>query len=149
MVMAQQDKFYTLLVEAIGLPELAEDPRFKTMKERYKNRDVLLEILTERFKMKTTAEWIRLLEGKLPVAPVNSIPEALKDPQVDALGLIIEYEHPTLGKIKQTGPPFRMEGYAPEFRMGSSLGADTHEVLTSLAGFSEEELDRLRKTQTI
>ena len=140
MVMAQMDKFYFSLVREMGLGQLAEDPRFKTMQNRYQNRDELIEILTKEFKTRTTAEWIDLLEGKLPVAPVNSIPEALRDPQVDALGLIIDYDHPGLGKIKQTGPPFKFSGYNPEFKPGSALGKDTEDILTSLAGYSKDEL---------
>jgi len=140
MVMAQMDKFYYSLVREMGLPKLAEDPRFLTMQDRYQNRDALLKILSQEFKTRTTAEWIKLLEGKLPVAPVNSIPEALRDPQVDALGLIIDYDHPGLGKIKQTGPPFKFSGYNPEFKPGSALGKDTEDILTSLAGYSKDEL---------
>ena len=140
MVMAQMDKFYFSLVREMGLDQLTEDPRFKTMQDRYQNRDELIEILTKEFKTRTTAEWIELLEGKLPVAPVNSIPEALRDPQVDALGLIIDYDHPGLGKIKQTGPPFKFSGYNPEFKPGSALGKDTEDILTSLAGYSKDEL---------
>jgi len=140
MVMAQMDKFYFSLVREMGLDQLTEDPRFKTMQDRYQNRDELIEILTKEFKTRTTAEWIDLLEGKLPVAPVNSIPEALRDPQVDALGLIIDYDHPGLGKIKQTGPPFKFSGYNPEFKPGSALGKDTEDILTSLAGYSKDEL---------
>ena len=74
------------------------------------------------------------------MAPINSIPEALRDPQVDALGLIIDYDHPGLGKIKQTGPPFKFSGYKPEFKPGSALGKDTEDILTSLGGYSRDEL---------
>ena len=140
MVMAQMDKFYFSLVREMGLGQLAEDPRFTTMQDRYQNRDELIEILTKEFKTRTTAEWIDLLEGKLPVAPVNSIPEALRDPQVDALGLIIDYDHPEFGKIKQTGPPFKFSGYKPEFKPGSALGKDTEDILTRLGGYNKDEL---------
>ena len=147
MVMAQMDKFYFSLVREMGLPELAEDPRFLTMQDRYQNRDALLEILSKVFKTRTTAEWVKMLEGKLPVAPVNSIPQALKDPQVDALGLIIDYDHSVLGKIRQTGPPFKFSGYKPEFKPGSALGEDTEDVLTRLGGYSKDELSEFKKEE--
>jgi len=147
MVMAQMDKFYFSLVREMGLPELAEDPRFLTMQDRYQNRDALLEILSQEFKTRTTAEWVKMLEGKLPVAPVNSIPQALKDPQVDALGLIIDYDHSVLGKIRQTGPPFKFSGYKPEFKPGSALGEDTEEVLTRLGGYRKDELSEIIKEE--
>ncbi len=145
MVMAQMDKFYFSLVREMGMPELAEDSRFLTMQDRYQNRDALLDILSEAFKNRTTAEWIKMLEGKVPVSPVNSIPEALKDPQVEALGLIVDYDHPGLGKIKQTGPPFKFSGYKPEYQPGSAMGKDTESVLASLGGYSKEELSKFKK----
>lgn len=140
MVMAQQDKFYRLLVNAIGLPELADDERFSTMKSRYENRNRLIDILNKKFKEKTTSAWLALLEGKVPVAPVNSIPQALQDPQVETLGLIVAYDHPILGHIKQTGPPFSVSDYQPEFKPASALGADTETVLREYAELTSEEI---------
>jgi crotonobetainyl-CoA:carnitine CoA-transferase CaiB-like acyl-CoA transferase len=145
MVMAQNDKFYLSLVKEINLPELAEDPRFLTMQDRYQNRDALLKTLSEMFKTRSTATWVKMLEGKVPVAPVNSIPQALRDPQVDALGLIIGYDHSGLGKIRQTGPPFKFSGYTPDFKPGSSLGEDTEDVLIRLGGYSKDEISELKK----
>lgn len=147
MVMAQMDKFYYSLVQEMGLPELAEDPRFLTMQDRYQNRDALLEILSQVFKTRTTVEWVTMLEGKVPVAPVNNIPQALRDPQVDALGLIVDYDHPVLGKIKQTGPPFKFSEYKPNFKQGSAMGEDTEDILTRLGGYSKDELCEFKKKE--
>lgn len=149
MVMAQQDKFYRRLVKEMGLPELADDPRFRTMKDRFAHREELLEILAKRFKTRTAAEWISCLEGKVPVAPVNSIPEALGEPQLEALGTIISYPHPTLGTIRQSGPPFHFSDYTPSFSPASALGSDTEAVLSELGGFTAEEIDALRKSRTV
>ena len=149
MVMAQQDKFYVSLVNEIGLPQLSTDPRFVRIKDRYENREVLLEILSTHFKTRKTAEWVALLEGKIPIAPINSIPEALKDPQLEALGSIVEYDHPVLGRVRQTGPPFQVENYTPDFKPGSPMGADTQQILLDMGAFTPEEIDQLRKTETI
>lgn len=149
MVMAQQDKFYQSLVREMGLPELAKDPRFVTMADRFENREALIEILTEKFRHRTTEEWIALLEGKVPVAPVNTIPQALKDPQVEALGMLLGYDHPSLGHVKQTGPPFLINGNRPEYAACSAMGADTEQVLTEYAGFTPQEIAALRKAGAI
>ena len=149
MVMAQQDKFYRSLVIEIGLPELAEDKRFVTMELRYQNREALLEILSQRFKSQTTAEWVKLLEGKVPVAPVNSIPQALEEPQLEALGMIIGYDHPSLGHVRQIGPPFSVSGYQPDFEPAPAMGADTEQVLSEYGGLSPKEIDSLRQKGTI
>ncbi len=149
MVMAQQDKFYHLLIRELDMPELMDNPRFTTMENRYQNRDELLSILAERFLTRPTSEWVALLEGKVPIAPVNSLPQALSDPQVEALDLIIEYEHPSLGNIHQTGPPFKFSDYDPQFKPGSPIGADTDDVLIGLGGFTKSEISEFRKTKTI
>ncbi|MBW1999641.1 MAG: CoA transferase [Deltaproteobacteria bacterium] len=143
MIMAQQDKFYQALVTEIGRPELAEDPRFRTMEDRYKNRDVLIEILAEIFRSRTTDEWVVLLGSKVPAAPINSIPQALRDPQVDALDMIISYDHPSLGRIKQIRPPFRLTRYKPDYEPCSAMGADTETVLAEYAGITKDEIDLL------
>ena len=149
MVMAQQDKFFYALADGLEMPELAKDERFTSIENRYENRDILLHLLTERFKMRSTGEWIALLEGKVPVAPVNSLPQALKDPQVEALDLIIEYEHSTLGRIRQTGPPFKFSDYDPDFKPASPIGADTEVVLQELGNLTSDEIDELRNSKTI
>lgn len=149
MVMAQQDKFYQALVRAIGRPELGEDPRFSNMQDRYENRDVLIGILTEIFQTRTTVEWVSLLEGSVPVAPVNSIPEALKDPQLETLGMIVGYDHPVLGHIRQTGPPFTIGEYHPDYKPASAMGADTEQVLGEYAGCSSQEIAALRQKGAI
>jgi len=149
MVMAQQDKFYRALVNEIGLPELADDPRFREMPDRYQHRDALLQILTQTFRSRTTNEWVALLEGKVPVAPVKSIPEALRDPQVEALDMIVEYEHPTLGRVRQTGPPFKVSGYKPRYEPASGIGADTEDILVSLAGYTTNDVAQLRRLGAI
>lgn len=149
MVMAQQDKFYKELVKGMGVPELGQDPRFLTMKDRYENRESLIQILTIRFKSKTTEQWLKLLEGKVPVAPVNSIPEALNDPQVKALGLIIEFVHPHLGTVKQSGPPFSVSSYQPQFKPCSALGADTEKVLREYAEMTAEEIVSIKNKKII
>jgi formyl-CoA transferase len=92
---------------------------------------------------------VELLEGKVPVAPVNSIPQALKDPQLQALGMIIEYDHPSLGHIKQIGPPFSVSDYHPGFEPAPAMGVDTEQVLSKYAGFTTEEISTLRRKGTI
>jgi crotonobetainyl-CoA:carnitine CoA-transferase CaiB-like acyl-CoA transferase len=149
MVMAQQNKFFKALTDGLERPELVEDVRFKTIESRYRNRDVLLAILTECFKSKSTAEWVAILEERVPVAPVKTLPQALADPQVDALGLVIEYQHPDLGLIRQTGPPFKFSDFTPEFKPASRIGGDTEDILRERGGYSDAEISALRQSKTI
>jgi len=61
--------------------------------------------------------------------------------------LIIDYDHPGLGKIRQTGPPFKFSGYKPEFKPGSAMGADTKDVLTRLGGYTTDQLSEFKKEE--
>ena len=72
VVMCAKEKFYRNLVRILGAPELAEDPRFDTFAQRLKHREELGPLLKERTRTRTTAEWLRLLKGQVPCAPVNS-----------------------------------------------------------------------------
>ncbi len=138
-------KFYPILVERMGRPELADDPRFRTLQDRFDNREELSAILGDELKKKTTAEWAELLQGHVPFAPVNSVAEALEDPQVLARDMIIELEHPAAGRIRQVGCPIKMPGSEVRLERAPYMGEHTDEVLTRLAGISEAELSDLRE----
>ena len=87
MVMAQQDKFYVSLVNEIGLPELAEDPRFKGMKDAIiKTEKCFSRFFQSDSKPEQQPNGFICWTEKLPVAPVNSIPEALKGSSDRSIG---------------------------------------------------------------
>lgn len=145
VVMCLKEKFWRRLTECIELPELADDPRFSTFAERHRNRDLLIPLLKERFRTRTTAEWLERLRGHVPCAPVNSIPEALRDEQVLARGMVVSVDHPRFGLLREVGCPIRVEGTTPRLGPASRLGADTERILREWAGLTAEEVDRLRQ----
>ncbi len=82
------------LAEVVDLPELAEDPRFRLNSDRMEHVDELATILGERFKARTTVEWVTLLEGAgIPAGPVASVGEMLELPQTQAREMVLEVEH--------------------------------------------------------
>ena len=86
-------KFWDALCEAIGQEDLRTDPRFETRALRYENYPVLAERLVEIFAERDRAAWIERLERfDIPFAPINSIPETVADPQVQALGTFYDSE---------------------------------------------------------
>jgi crotonobetainyl-CoA:carnitine CoA-transferase CaiB-like acyl-CoA transferase len=117
VVACPKEKFWRLLSEAIGRPELAEDPRFCDFAQRYANREELTALLDTVFASRTSAEWLAVLgEAGVPAGPVNSISEALRDPQVAARDLIIETEHPVYGAVRQLASPVRVGNTTNEHR---------------------------------
>ena len=77
-----KEKFWLRLVDVVGLPELADDPRFATFAERRLHADELLPTLETVFRTRTAVEWLDVLgRAGVPCSPVNSVPEALEIPR--------------------------------------------------------------------
>ena len=145
-VMAQLPKFWTRLVEAIGRPELAADPRFTGLPERLANRDALTAELDAVFTTAASAHWVALLGGQVPVAPVRGLAEALS--QEHAGDMLDVVEHPASGALKVLANPVRVGGARLPNRAGPSLGADTDALLAEL-GYSDAETAALRRDGAI
>jgi crotonobetainyl-CoA:carnitine CoA-transferase CaiB-like acyl-CoA transferase len=132
------------LVEVIEKPEIANDPRFADNAARMKNLPALIDILTERFRARTTSDWLARLEAAgVPAGPVLSIGEMLTDPQVLAREMVVEVEHSRLGPMKTLGPPVKFSETPNRVRRGApQLGQHTQEVLKEY-GYSEAEIKQL------
>jgi formyl-CoA transferase/CoA:oxalate CoA-transferase len=133
------EKFWQILCDVIGEPQLGEDERFNSTAMRLKNREQVDQLVEEKFKQKTKEEWVKLLhEAGVPAAPVNRIDEVFSDPQVLARDMLVEVEHPKCGKYKMIGNPVKVEGVKDEFRPPPLLGEHTDEVLEKILGKKAE-----------
>ena len=121
-VLCLKQSFFPILVERMGMPALAEDPRFKLAQDRFENRVVLLDILERAFQEKTNAEWTDLLQGHVPFAPVNTVAQAMEDPQILARDMIVEMEHPAAGDDEGTGAAHQAAGRGYEVQAGALSG---------------------------
>ncbi len=138
-------KFWSLLCGCLGAPEIETDPRFATDDARRRHKRELDAILESRLHTKTTAEWLTLLvEAGVPAGPINSVAEALADPQVQANGMLLEMEHPKTGTVRATGNPMRMSAGRTRHDPPPLLGEHTDAVLGELLGYSAEEIRRQR-----
>jgi formyl-CoA transferase len=151
VVACGNDRQFAALSRIVQRPELAEDERFTTNAGRVTNREVLEPLLVSIFTSQPAQSWIdRLLAAGVPAGPVYSVSEVFEDPQVLARQMLIELEHPTIGRLKQTGFPFKFSATPAEARLAPPLlGQHTDELLDELFGLSAEEIADLRATGTV
>jgi crotonobetainyl-CoA:carnitine CoA-transferase CaiB-like acyl-CoA transferase len=150
--MLQPDRQWADLCRALGLPALADDPRFATMPVRAGNAMELIAILDQTFATKPFDEWSRILRagGDFIFTHVNSVDDLPDDPQVQANRYVTEFDHPAFGPTKVVGLPIGLsetpgaiERPAPEF------GQHTEEILTEVLGRSWDDVARLKEAGVI
>jgi CoA:oxalate CoA-transferase len=143
-------KFWEGLCRALDLEALISDPRFLDGVKRRENYLELQKILRPAFQKKTVAEWLPLLDKEgVPCAPVNSLAQALKDPQVLERKMVVSVPHPKEGEITLAGNPVKASGMEEDFASPPVLGAHTHEILKGLLGYDEERIQRLKEGMVI
>ena len=147
-VMAQIPKFWSALVEKIGRPELARDPRFLRPSDRTRHRDELVAILDRVFGEEPTAHWIELLGSHVPVAPVLSLDQALDNSYLRTTRMIDTVAHPDRAEMRVLANPIRMDGERLPNRAAPLLGSDTDAVLAA-AGYDESEIASFRAKRVV
>lgn len=130
-VAAGNDRLWAAVADVVGLPELADDPRFATQADRVAYQRELARLLQERFAGEKREHWLTELRDRgVPCGPVNTFGEMLRDPHVEATGLVGHVEVPVAGTVPTVVYPVRIDGRAPRLDRGApALGAhpDVHD----------------------
>jgi formyl-CoA transferase len=123
LIAAGNDRLFERLCGVLGVPEWIADKRFNGNRARIEHRAELINLIAEKIGVQPRQSWIAKLTGAgVPCAPVNTIPEVLKDPQVAALEILQEV--PGTG-VTLTGLPISFDGARPKIRtLGPRLGQD-------------------------
>lgn len=143
-LMCNKEKFWRVLVEAIDRLDWTTDPRYCDYKARLANRAELTGELDAIFGSASTEEWIARLAGKVPVAPVFDVAQALDNPFAAEQGRIVTVKHPERGTIRMLASPIRLPQSQERIGIAPALGADTNQILRNL-GYATEEIEALRK----
>jgi crotonobetainyl-CoA:carnitine CoA-transferase CaiB-like acyl-CoA transferase len=138
--------FWSRLCEALECPQLADDPRFATGKDRLANRDALNEALSAITRTRTVADWEQRLAAKdVPHAPILGVGAALNHPHSLARDMVVSAEHPAAGTVRMVGRPIKFPGMtqAP-LKASPLLGQHTVEVLKEQLGLDDAMIGQLR-----
>ncbi|XP_030407255.1 succinate--hydroxymethylglutarate CoA-transferase isoform X1 [Gopherus evgoodei] len=177
VVGAGNDQQFVTVCKILNLLEVSKDSRYKTNKLRVQNRKELIEILSTRyptatkrlrdivtsllqlflcniigrFSEKMTTKWLELFEGSgVPYGPINSMQQVFSDPQVLHNGLIMEMDHPTVGKIAVPGPAVRYSEFnASKPKPPPLIGQHTVEVLKGALGYEDKAIEELLGTGAV
>jgi crotonobetainyl-CoA:carnitine CoA-transferase CaiB-like acyl-CoA transferase len=140
-IAAPNQSLFVTLCKAISLPELLGDPRFRSNPDRLANRDALHNLIEEQLKQDDCATWeALLLKHGVPCSRLQTIDEIVKDPQVAALDLIRNFNHPDIPDQRLVDHPISYNG-SRAFRLDPApgLGQHTDAVLRSL-GFDDDAI---------
>ena len=151
VVATRQENFWKKLCAVLEHADLADDPLFADNATRVKNRKVVIPRLEEIFRTRTAADWLkRLRNAGVPAAPVNNVDAAFAEPPVVEREMIVEYNHPQVGKVRLPGNPIKMDGMGETIsNPAPMLGEHTDAILKSLLHLSAQEITALRASGAV
>lgn len=138
------DKQFKDLCIAIGLPELLNDEKFLRNQDRVKHRDELIPLLSEYFLGKNAKDWVEAIHAvKVPVGVINSIADALDEPQIQHREMVVNIPHALNEDFKVIASPIKLSDTPVEYhRAPPQLGEHTHMILSRFK--TEAELQHLK-----
>ncbi len=150
MIAAGSDALFVKACEALGLPELARDPRFADNPSRVKHRAALCERIAEVTRREEGAALLeRLRRVGVPCSPILTMDQVVAEAQTEASGMLIPAAHTRLPNFRSVGLPILWDGERPPVtRVSPLVGEHTAEVLEWL-GYDPEEIRRLAEQRAI
>jgi formyl-CoA transferase len=141
------ESFWPKIARAIGRADLADDPRYRSNRDRVSRLAEVDALVNAETRKRTTADWEAIFEaGDVPHAPVLKVSQVLTHPQVRAREMVTEVNHAKLGPMPATGRSLRFGAHQGEpMRAAPVLGQHTEEVLRELLGYEEARIEELRQ----
>jgi succinate--hydroxymethylglutarate CoA-transferase len=145
------DSQFAKCAAVLGHPEWAEDARFATNRARVEHRALIDGAIAAALAADTAENWLAKLKAVgVPSGRINSVAEALADPQTAARQMVETVQHPAVGELKLVGPPYKFSGTPASLRRPPPvLGEHTEEVLTEELGLDASAIAALRQEKVI
>ncbi len=143
---AANDRIFGRLCDVLGHPEWRADPDFRDDAHRLEHRARLIAGIEALTVSKPRDHWLRVFEAKdIPCGPINDYAEVMRDAHVRARGLVVDTDHPTLGRIETLGSAVKLSKTPlTPGRPAPMLGEHTDEVLLEV-GFEASEVEAFRQ----
>ncbi len=151
MLAVGSDKQFRACVGCLGMPELAEDPRFASNAARVEHRQALVALLAQEFKRESLEFWLNELdECNVPAGPINSIETVLTEEYAGERELVRQLSHKLAGEVPTVANPVKYSISEIEYRLAPPLlGEHTHEILADDLSYSIETIAELEKCGAI
>ena len=146
-IAAHGTRAWVAFCRVVGLEQLPDDPRFADQRDRRRNRAELNEMISARMRVRTTDEWVTMLnDAGVPAGAVHTVDQVFADPQVQHLDLVQPVHHSTLGDIGLVRNSVSLSGASRDIRAASpDAGEHTAAILAEL-GLSSAEIEDLHRT---
>jgi len=147
---ANTDRLFQRLCGVLGHPEWSDAPEFVHNGDRVRNRAKLAELIEAIMSQQPCRHWLSAFEAaEIPCGPINDYASVFADPQVAARGMVLETDHPVLGRLRTLGSPLKMSATpADASRRAPLLGEHTDEILSEF-GLSATEISALRRSGAV
>jgi len=147
---ANTDRLFQRLCGVLGHPEWSDAPEFVHNGDRVRNRAKLAELIEAIMSQQPCRHWLSAFEAAdIPCGPINDYASVFADPQVTARGMVLETDHPVLGRLRTLGSPLKMSATpADASRRAPLLGEHTDEILSEF-GLSATEISALRRSGAV
>ncbi len=141
------DNLFFKMCEVLEREDIKNDRRFATNELRTRNQKVLFILLRKIFEEKTVNEWVSILDAAgIPVAPIITVDKLLDNPQLKARNMLLDMNHPVIGKMKITGTPIKLEKTPGDISSPApSLGQHTEEVLKNILNIDDSMISYWKK----
>ncbi len=151
MVAAGTEAIWTRFCRVLGIADtLGRDPRYRSNRLRTENRATLIPALQEIFSRRTAEHWLgQFRAAAVPAGPIYGVDEAVSSPQAVARKMIVELEHPRIGKARSIANPIRMGATPVSYRCAPPLLGEHTDVILADLGKTEQEIARLRAESVI
>ncbi len=145
VVAAANERFWRRLCRVLGREDLLDRQEFRDNEARVQNRERLEDLLGDAFRRRGTAAWMEALEEEgVPSAPVNTVAQAIADPQIAHRQMVREADHPR-GRLRLLAPPFRFASGDLPLRVPPPLRGEHGPAILRELGHDDEAIERLRR----